>query len=333
MVRLLAGVVAVAASVVSASHGDPWMYTLTGACNIEGGIDGMSFVKQGNTLSGAPYYKAMHAEKYIYYDPDCMTSTDGTPRWIIDDSKPDVTRDHDLDGDGMCNYIARIDSEDTSHPPTSADWTMNCAGNYQLQFLILLEVTTTTTMAPTGASTPKVLPDNLTTTVTSTRAPVPNAPRSLTLSGACAYKRAMNGLTYDLAGTTADGWPFYKAKGVDEYIYHDADCDGAGTNTVAMWVLDSSKPNTTALYDLDGDGRCTYHARIESTGRKMFPTSATWRMYCGEAAGWVSVDLILKEASDKSLLAGSTVISSATRGGITASVAALSLAITRALFA
>jgi len=328
MARLLAGVVAVAASVVSASQGEPWMFTLTGACDVEGGIDGMSFVKQGNTLSGAPYYKAMHAEKYIYYDPDCMTSTDGTPRWIIDDSKPDVTRDHDLDADGACNYIARVNSRETSHPPTSGEWTMNCAGNYQLQFLILLELTTTGTLTTTmqGAGTNTVM-------TTTTRAPVFDAPRSLTLSGACAYKRAMNGLTYDLAGTTADGWPFYKAKGVDEYIYHDADCDGAGTNTVAMWVLDSSKPNTTALYDLDGDGRCTYHARIESTGRKMFPTSATWRMYCGEAAGWVSVDLILKEASDKSLLAGSTVISSATRGGITASVAALSLAITRALFA
>jgi len=311
--------------VVSASQGEPWMFTLTGACDVEGGIDGMSFVKQGNTLSGAPYYKAMHAEKYIYYDPDCMTSTDGTPRWIIDDSKPDVTRAHDLDADGVCNYIARIDSNDTRYPPTSGEWTMNCAGNYQLQFLILLELTTTGTLTTTmkGAST---------TQLTTTRAPVFVAPKSLTLSGACAYKRAMNGLTYDLAGTSADGWPFYKAKGVEEYIYHDADCDGAGINTVAMWVLDSSKPNTTATTDLDGDGRCTYHARLEATAAKMFPTSTTWRMYCGEAAGWVSVDLTLKEAAVP-VASGSTVVSSATRGGIVTSVAVLSLAIMQALFA
>jgi len=317
--------------VVSASQGEPWMFTLTGACDVEGGIDGMSFVKQGNTLSGAPYYKAMHAEKYIYYDPDCMTSTDGTPRWIIDDDKPDVTRDHDLDGDGMCNYIARMNSGDTSHPPTSGEWTMNCAGNYQLQFLILLEVTTTappttSIQALSGAGTTKWMP----TTVTTTRAPVFHAPGSLTLSGACAYKRAMNGLTYDLAGTSADGWPFYKAKGVEEYIYHDADCDGAGPNIVSMWLLDSDKPNTTATRDLDGDGKCNYHARLDSTPGKMFPTSAAWRMYCGEAEGWISVELTLKETSDKVLGTSNMVISSATRGGIAASVAALALAIIRA---
>eukprot|EP00445_Apocalathium_hangoei_P009864 CAMPEP_0203873546 /NCGR_PEP_ID=MMETSP0359-20131031/19806_1 /ASSEMBLY_ACC=CAM_ASM_000338 /TAXON_ID=268821 /ORGANISM="Scrippsiella Hangoei, Strain SHTV-5" /LENGTH=169 /DNA_ID=CAMNT_0050792247 /DNA_START=68 /DNA_END=573 /DNA_ORIENTATION=- len=166
MARLLAGVVAVAASVVSATHGEPWMFTLTGACDVEGGIDGMSFVKQGNTLSGAPYYKAMHAEKYIYYDPDCMGSTDGTARWIIDDDKPNVTRDRDLDADGACNYIARVNSQDISHPPTSGEWIMNCAGNYQPQFLILLEVTTTGTLSTTmqGAGT--------TSTTGTTRAPV-----------------------------------------------------------------------------------------------------------------------------------------------------------------
>eukprot|EP00446_Apocalathium_sp_SHHI-4_P027439 CAMPEP_0177260640 /NCGR_PEP_ID=MMETSP0367-20130122/59370_1 /TAXON_ID=447022 ORGANISM="Scrippsiella hangoei-like, Strain SHHI-4" /NCGR_SAMPLE_ID=MMETSP0367 /ASSEMBLY_ACC=CAM_ASM_000362 /LENGTH=59 /DNA_ID=CAMNT_0018715179 /DNA_START=55 /DNA_END=230 /DNA_ORIENTATION=- len=57
MARLLAGVVA--ASVVSSSLGQPSMYTLTGGCYMENGIDGMSFVKAGNTRSGAPYYKAM----------------------------------------------------------------------------------------------------------------------------------------------------------------------------------------------------------------------------------------------------------------------------------
>mmetsp|Transcript_48505 Transcript_48505/g.156653 ORF Transcript_48505/g.156653 Transcript_48505/m.156653 type:complete len:144 (+) Transcript_48505:1-432(+) len=143
----------------------------------------------------------------------------------------------------------------------------------------------------------------------------------------------MNGLTYDLAGTGADGWPFYKAKGVDEYIYHDADCDGPGNNTVGLWVLDSNKPNTTATRDLDGDGGCNYHASIDSTVGQRLPTSAKWRMYCGKEAGWVFVNLTLKEASDKGPFSGNTVISSATRGGITASVAALSLAIMQALFA
>eukprot|EP00444_Apocalathium_aciculiferum_P026541 CAMPEP_0183430608 /NCGR_PEP_ID=MMETSP0370-20130417/52222_1 /TAXON_ID=268820 /ORGANISM="Peridinium aciculiferum, Strain PAER-2" /LENGTH=35 /DNA_ID= /DNA_START= /DNA_END= /DNA_ORIENTATION= len=35
MAKLLAGVVAVAATVVSASQSSPWMFTLTGACDVE----------------------------------------------------------------------------------------------------------------------------------------------------------------------------------------------------------------------------------------------------------------------------------------------------------
>jgi len=322
--------VAVVASMVSSSQGQPWMFNLTGACDMEDGIEGMSFVKQGTTRSGAPYYKAMRGEKYLYHDPDCTGATEGTPRWMIGVIKPDVTKDQDLDGDGMCNYIAGIESKYTGHPPTRGDWTMMCAGNYQLQFLSLDEVTTTLTLTTTTTKAPMTV----TTTVTSSNSTgVSNAPMSLTLSGACAYNRAMNGLTYDLAGKTADGCPFYKAKGMEEYIYHDADCDGAGTNTLSLWVLDDSKPNTTATRDLDGDGKCTYHARLDSTGRKMLPTSATWRMYCGPAEGWVSLDLTLKEASGKDLVFGNTMVSSAARGGMAASVAALSLAIMQALFA
>eukprot|EP00444_Apocalathium_aciculiferum_P047172 CAMPEP_0183507008 /NCGR_PEP_ID=MMETSP0371-20130417/7899_1 /TAXON_ID=268820 /ORGANISM="Peridinium aciculiferum, Strain PAER-2" /LENGTH=201 /DNA_ID=CAMNT_0025703113 /DNA_START=13 /DNA_END=615 /DNA_ORIENTATION=+ len=201
MAKFRAGMVAVVASMVSFSQGQPWMFNLTGACDMEDGIEGMSFVKQGTTRSGAPYYKAMRGEKYLYYDPDCMTptddmSTDGTPRWIIDKIKPNVTRDHDLDGDGVCNYIAGIESNYYGHPPTRGEWTMNCAGNYQQHFLVLLEVTTTETLTTTTRTM-------TVTTTTTTRAPLLNAPKSLTLSGACAFKRALNGLTYDLAGTTA----------------------------------------------------------------------------------------------------------------------------------
>mmetsp|Transcript_13940 Transcript_13940/g.37225 ORF Transcript_13940/g.37225 Transcript_13940/m.37225 type:complete len:327 (-) Transcript_13940:116-1096(-) len=326
MAKFLVAVAATAASMVSATDGDTWMYTLSGACDAQGDLNGMPFVKQGTTLSGAPYYKALSAERYVYHDPDCE---DGMPRWVIDVSRPDVNKTHDLDGDGNCDYIGRIDSRDTTHPPTSGEWTMLCEdGHYKQQFVVLLEgSTTTTTTLAKGATSTTTTSRNGTQSTTTTKS------TSLMLSGTCAYKQALNGLIFDVVSTAADGSPIYKARGVEEYIYHDADCDGAGNVTAARWVVDNSKPNSTATKDLDGDGKCTYHARLDSTGGKMLPTSATWRMYCGEAAGWVSVDLTLKQASDKVPVAGSTVVSSTTRGGIAASVIALSLAIMRALLA
>mmetsp|Transcript_16574 Transcript_16574/g.45849 ORF Transcript_16574/g.45849 Transcript_16574/m.45849 type:complete len:332 (+) Transcript_16574:94-1089(+) len=331
MAKFLVAVAATAASMVSASLGDPWMYTLTGACDAQNDVNGMTFVKQGNTLSGAPYYKALSAWRFLYYDPDCQSSQDGTPRWILDDQRPDVNKTHDLDGDGNCDYIGRIDSRDTTHPPTSGEWTMLCEdGHYRTQFLVLLEgSTTTTTTLEKGATSTTTTSRNGTQSTTTTK----SIKASLMLGGTCAYKRTLNGLIFDVVSTAADGSPIYKARGVEEYIYHDADCDGAGNVTAARWVVDNSKPNSTATKDLDGDGKCTYHARLDSTGGKMLPTSATWRMYCGPAEGWVSLDLTLKEASGKDFVFGNTMVSSAERGGMAASVAALSLAIMQALFA
>mmetsp|Transcript_16573 Transcript_16573/g.45846 ORF Transcript_16573/g.45846 Transcript_16573/m.45846 type:complete len:341 (+) Transcript_16573:94-1116(+) len=340
MAKFLVAVAATAASMVSASLGDPWMYTLTGACDAQNDVNGMTFVKQGNTLSGAPYYKALRAEKYLYHEPDCQ---DGAPRWVLDAKMPDVNKTRDLDGDGSCDYIGQFQSQDTSHPPAAGEWTMLCDGVYEKQYLILLEgtSTTTTTLAKASTSTttsPKVGEAGATEEFgdgygTKTTTTTKNTKTSLMLGGACPYKATLNGLTFDVVGTAADGSPIYKARGIDEYIYHDADCDGAGNVTAARWVVDNSKPNSTATKDLDGDGKCTYHARLDSTGGKMLPTSATWRMYCGPAEGWVSLDLTLKEASGKDFVFGNTMVSSAERGGMAASVAALSLAIMQALFA
>mmetsp|Transcript_3610 Transcript_3610/g.8234 ORF Transcript_3610/g.8234 Transcript_3610/m.8234 type:complete len:330 (+) Transcript_3610:93-1082(+) len=329
MAKFLVAVAATAASMVSASLGDPWMYTLTGACDAQNDVNGMTFVKQGNTLSGAPYYKALRAEKYMYYDPDC--GEDGEARWVIDVNRPSVNKTSDLDGDGLCDDIGLMTSQYTFHPPTAGEWSMLCDGIYHPQFLTLLEGTSTMTVTTTATptTTTSTSRNGTTTTTKSTKA-------SLILGGTCAYKRALNGMIFDFVGAAADGSPIYKARGLDEYIYRDADCDGAGNVTAARWVFDNSKPSSTATKDLDGDGNCTYHASLDSApgGTSRPPASAEWSMYCGEASGWMSVGLTLQEVpAGDAKATHDLVINSARRNGIVATVAAVSLVTAQVLFA
>jgi len=321
-------VAATAASMVSATNGDTWMYTLSGACASAGDLNGMPFVKQGHTLSGAPYYKGLNANRYIYHDPDCG---DGVPRWIIDVNEPDVNKTDDLDSDGLCEDIGMLSSQYTLHPPTFAEWSMLCDGIYNQQFLTLPEGTSTMTVTTTATptTTTSTSRNGTTTTTKSTKA-------SLILGGTCAYKRALNGMIFDFVGAAADGSPIYKARGLDEYIYHDADCDGAGNVTAARWVFDNSKPSSTATKDLDGDGKCTYHARLDSAlvGTSRPPASAEWSMYCGEASGWMKVGLTLQEVQNGDVKAGrDLIVNAATRSGLVVAVAAIALVTAQLLFA
>uniref|UniRef100_A0A0D3IP50 Right handed beta helix domain-containing protein n=2 Tax=Emiliania huxleyi TaxID=2903 RepID=A0A0D3IP50_EMIH1 len=81
------------------------------------------YVAVGYTFSGAPYYRAPSSSKYIYWDPDCNGGSGGTARWIVDSDLPSIAVSSDLDRDGSCNYIARINSDDSSSPPLgTATW-------------------------------------------------------------------------------------------------------------------------------------------------------------------------------------------------------------------
>jgi len=420
----------------------PHLVTLSGACDAKQDLNGVSFMLLGNTLSGAPYWKALHKEEFIFWDPDCDGSGDGTPRWIIDAHAPNTSASRDLDGDRRCQYHARINSADTTRPPESGWWTMECEGVRSEYFLVLMEVTTTTevpttsTLPPTtttlAPSTTSTTPPPTTTTTlsptTTTLAPamttlapatttnpatnttmsgheeqstdphdgseqgtttqhahtdgghnastteiahtdddheatttehahtdgdheatttehahtdgdqeatttehahtdggdhtstiepdhegghdpvstthaahdiVTDPPAMLALSGACDYKTALNGMTFEYVGRTADGAPFYKAHGANEYLYHDRDCDGSGGLEAARWVLDSDSPSVSSHSDLDGDRKCDYHARLDSknAGTDKPPSMATWKMYCGEQ-GWTDLTVTLREVSE-----------------------------------
>jgi len=103
------------------------------------------------------------------------------------------------------------------------------------------------------------------------------------LGGFCAFKGFLNGLTFKVKGVTASGAPYLKAIGDDQYMYYDEDCDGSGEGT-ARWIIDSDLPNVSRTRDLDQDGACNYHARIDSNNTKEPPTDGDWIMFCGQ--GW-----------------------------------------------
>jgi len=277
--------VIVAAAAVSVTSAQPaFLYELTGACDEHKDLNGLSFLNVGTALSGAPFYKALGHEYYIYHDMDCANCGDENPRWIIDDDMPNIEASHDLDGDEKCQYIARSDSSDLSSPPVTGEWVMNCGGVQKIVEITLVNHDPTTD-APSESTTGS--------SDTTSGSPDGESHPSLTLSGVCEYHQAWEGLTWKYMGTTADGSPFYKAQDVEEYIYYDADCDGSGANTDARWVLDDSRPSLKALEDLDLDGECNYHARLTSlSGNGGPPESATWQMYCGDS-GWMDVELTL----------------------------------------
>eukprot|EP00964_Phaeocystis_antarctica_P154485 scaffold123204_cov60-Phaeocystis_antarctica.AAC.1 len=95
-----------------------------------GSAAALTYAMQGTTASGAPYYKADSVDYWLYWDPDCGGSG-GTARWILDSEAPSTTAASDLDGDGSCNYWARIDLDDLSSPPQGlAVWRAYCSSGW-----------------------------------------------------------------------------------------------------------------------------------------------------------------------------------------------------------
>ena len=96
---------------------------VSGGCRVAlGSTTPLSYLVQGTTASGAPYYRALHpwhdgSFYWLYWDPDCSGSSGNAARWIIASTAPSTIASYDLDGDGACAYVARIDSDDRTSPP------------------------------------------------------------------------------------------------------------------------------------------------------------------------------------------------------------------------
>ena len=140
------------------------------------------------------------------------------------------------------------------------------------------------------ASTP---PPGLSPPPPSPPSPLPSPPMIIVSGGCNSATGSTAALTYAMQGTTASGAPYYKADGVNYWLYWDPDCSGAGGGTT-RWIFDSNAPSTTAASDLDGDRRCNYLARIDSDDSSSPPQGlATWRAWCSSA--WTDTDVTIQQ--------------------------------------
>mmetsp|Transcript_99619 Transcript_99619/g.286436 ORF Transcript_99619/g.286436 Transcript_99619/m.286436 type:complete len:492 (-) Transcript_99619:92-1567(-) len=273
-----------------------------GACASKSFLNLVRFSNVGRTYSGAPYYKGTTSDgvdQYIYWDPDCAGSSDGAARWIVGAQAPDVTRIMDLDGDGTCDYHARIDSTHKEFPPPVAFWSMRCGAPTSESTLVDLaaitttETRTTTTSSTSSSSQTRTSTTKSSTTTSSSTATTATSTTTLVmfkLSGACKAKDFLNGLTFREEGTTVSGARYFKALEADQYLYHDVDCDG-GSNGVKRWIIDSDVPDPSVTQDLDQDNKCNYHARLNTENTRDLPSAGTWQVWCG--LGWVDTVLHL----------------------------------------
>jgi len=107
---------------------------------------------------------------------------------------------------------------------------------------------------------------------------------TMELCGICAFKGFLNGAKFKMQGVAANGSPYFKAIGDEQYMYYDEDCDGSGKKA-ARWVIDPDPPNKDRMRDLDQDFDCMYHARVDSEDRQQPPTAGDWIVFCG-GEGW-----------------------------------------------
>lgn len=254
--------------------------TLTGACTFKDFLNGLVFRQEGFTTNGSPWFKAVGAEQYIYYDLDCNGGSNGVARWILDADRPNPGLTQDLDQDFACNYHARLDSDNVQRFPLTASWSMFCGVAW---------TSTVLTFAQQGNASSYPL----TTTIPLSQA------QGFTVAGKfCPEKDYINDLVFLKLGTTMGGSPYYKATTLNQYIYFDRNCSGR-SNVAARWVFDVDQPSRMLPYDLDNDGNCNYLARVWSNTSSAPPQAAMWRVFCDSAwqDTWVIVSPLTTSAT------------------------------------
>lgn len=240
----------------------------------------MRFEEQpGIGANGAPFYKSTTGEQYIYYDMDCSGAGTCSPKWIIDNTAPNISRAYDLDGDGSCDYHASLDWENSSLPEGIELWSMFCGDGWSQRMLSF--GTNESAAGPYDAEEEDQEGVEL-----------------FAVSGACEEKAYLNGLVFQRMGETLSGAPFYRSVTLDQYIYHDAACGTGAGAAPARWILDADAPNVSRAEDLDDDGVCDYHARTRSGDSARPPARGMWRMYCGRQ--WRDLELVFREVASTS---------------------------------
>ena len=181
----------------------PFFYprlVVTGFCTRLAALDS-TFILQGTTASGAPYYASSNGFQSLAYDLDC--NGDGsisTGMWIFDTGLPDASRSADLDGDNGCAVLAVLQGSDPQVPLGTRAWEANCGSGFT-RVDVMLEGLMNPPLPPRSPPLPPVAP--------------PSAPSSppvlyypLVLSGLCPEVAILNG-PYLPQGIVANGAPYY----------------------------------------------------------------------------------------------------------------------------
>ena len=119
----------------------------------------------------------------------------------------------------------------------------------------------------------------------------PTTARSMSISGSC--QDELNDI-FIPQNQTADGRWYYRGETYGIYLFYDADCDGF-FGWYRQWYFDASEPSTTAAFDLDEDGDCTFTGfTADNDGVfTMEPRSGTWSLHC--ASAWTDAELTLTQ--------------------------------------
>ena len=245
--------------------------------------------------------------------------------WFIDSKEPSTTALQDLDGDGNCTRIGYTIKQDTSGsptPPTSAQWKVICeeGGWSTIMTLAITPIicdltppayiytmpttwTTVSTKCGNGIARSRTetescsAPDGCGCLASSKhdlkKETVDQKPCDLMMDGHRCGLGTWDGV-WTYRGQTADGKNYYSRTldllylGDTSYLFFDKDTDGSKTgcdHAKNRWIVDSNKPSTDAVHDLDGDGDCNFRAitiNAASTTIPTPPTSDEWRVSCLE---------------------------------------------------
>jgi len=240
-----------------------------GSCQaglVAGTVQERTFVQQGQTASGAPYFTS---QSYLmYYAPDCSGDGRIGPMWIIKAgaaSRIDPTRTSDLAEDGSdCVGLAYVQSASTDGPPPSAGWTVSCSGTWTDIVLI---------MAPVTGGTTELRLSGI------------DCPGSTT-------NENYNG-RWLLKSISAAGYPIFQHADEALFLFYDPSCDGSSTRT-GRWVLTYIMPDPGRQSDLDGDGKCSYGGDC-MTDETTPPSTCLWDIACSDT--WMPMTVTIEESA------------------------------------
>mmetsp|Transcript_68377 Transcript_68377/g.160301 ORF Transcript_68377/g.160301 Transcript_68377/m.160301 type:complete len:1015 (-) Transcript_68377:327-3371(-) len=218
---------------------------ITGVCEEQGWLNETRFAPHGAAGSGAPVFLNEEGQMYLYHGPQCAAGTIGS-RWILSPT--------------LCNagyYMAYTVNHDSSRPPDTATWFMDCRGSGWQEMTLKL-----------SPLVEEKIPGNVWSRV--------NSSLQIT-SSLCGERKALVNTVFDLQGETDSGAPLYRASD-GSYLYHGPHC-GLGQSG-KKWII--SPALCTQGFD---------YAYILSEDEYGPPLSSSqWSVNCGRK-GWLTMPI------------------------------------------